>query len=130
MDRTSSPPLASTRCRSHDRRHPRDLGPAHVEVFLTHLTTDQHVSASTQHQALAAILLLLYTHVFAYTHVLALPLAQHVDFTRAKRPACRPAVLTQAEVSAFLDRVTGVPLLWPFSFTAPASVCLNAPSSA
>ncbi|WP_438044876.1 site-specific integrase [Sorangium sp. So ce128] len=39
----------------HDRRHPRDLGPAHVEAFLTHLATDQHVSASTQNQALAAI---------------------------------------------------------------------------
>ncbi|MGK3967432.1 site-specific integrase [Sorangium sp. So ce118] len=31
-----------------DRRYPRDLGPAHVEAFLTHLTTDQHVSASTR----------------------------------------------------------------------------------
>ncbi|WP_437810120.1 site-specific integrase [Sorangium sp. So ce1078] len=40
----------------HDRRHPRDLGLAHVEAFLTHLATDQHVSASTQNQALAAIL--------------------------------------------------------------------------
>ncbi|WP_437912461.1 phage integrase N-terminal SAM-like domain-containing protein [Sorangium sp. So ce302] len=104
MGRTSSPPLASTRCRSHDRRHPRDLGPAHVEAFLTHLATDQHVSASTQNQALAAIL-------FLYTHVLAPPLARHVDFTRAKRPARLPAVRTQAEVSALLDRMTGVPLL-------------------
>ncbi|CAN96276.1 pseudogene [Sorangium cellulosum So ce56] len=78
---------------------------AHVEAFLTHLATDRHVSASTQNQAVAAIR-------FLYTHVLALPRAQHVDFTRAKRPAGLPAVLTQAEASALLDRMTGVPLLW------------------
>ena len=88
----------------HGRRHPRDLGPTDVEAFLTHLATDQHVSASTQNQALAAIL-------FLYTHVLALPLAQHVDFTRAKRPERLPAVLTPTEVSALLDRMTGVPRL-------------------
>ncbi|WP_437494950.1 phage integrase N-terminal SAM-like domain-containing protein [Sorangium sp. So ce1014] len=87
---------------SHGRRHPRDLGPALAEAFLTHLATDQHVSASTQNQAPAAILVL-------YTHVLALSLAQHVDFTRAKRPARLPAVLTPTEVSALLDRMTGVP---------------------
>ncbi|MCC6552397.1 MAG: integron integrase [Polyangiaceae bacterium] len=88
----------------HGRRHPRDLGPADVEAFLTHLATERHVSASTQNQALAAIL-------FLYTHVLDLPLARHVDFTRAKRPERLPAVLTPNEVSALLDRMTGVPRL-------------------
>ncbi|WP_437554767.1 phage integrase N-terminal SAM-like domain-containing protein [Sorangium sp. So ce367] len=86
----------------HERRHPCDLDPAHVEAFLTHLVSDQPVYASTQNQALAAIL-------FLYTNVLALPLAQHDDVTRAKRPARFLAVLTPSEVRALLDRMTGVP---------------------
>ncbi|WP_437283599.1 site-specific integrase [Sorangium sp. So ce375] len=44
----------------HGRHHPRDLGPAHVEAFLTQLATDQHVSALTQNQALAAIIFTLH----------------------------------------------------------------------
>ncbi|WP_437980452.1 phage integrase N-terminal SAM-like domain-containing protein [Sorangium sp. So ce117] len=52
--------------RCDGRRRSRDLGPAHVEVFLTRLVTGQHASASTQSQAPAAI------H-FLYTHVVALP---------------------------------------------------------
>ncbi|WP_437542596.1 phage integrase N-terminal SAM-like domain-containing protein [Sorangium sp. So ce367] len=41
--------------RCDGRRRPRDLGPAHVEAFLMRLATDQHVSASTRIQALAAV---------------------------------------------------------------------------
>ena len=37
------------------RRHPREMGPGEIESFLSHLASDQHVSASTQHQALNAI---------------------------------------------------------------------------
>jgi site-specific recombinase XerD len=42
----------------HQRRHPRDLGAAEVESFLTHMAVDRRVSASTQNQALSALLFL------------------------------------------------------------------------
>ncbi|APR78831.1 Integron integrase IntIPac [Minicystis rosea] len=88
----------------HGRRHPRELGAPEVEAFLSHLANEQHVSASTQNQALAALL-------FLYTHVLVAPLAELGGFTRAKRPLRVPVVLTPLEVSALLDRMTGPPAL-------------------
>jgi hypothetical protein len=42
----------------HRRKHPREMGSAEVEAFLTHLAVDKHVSASTQNQALQALLFL------------------------------------------------------------------------
>ena len=79
-------------CVFHELRHPRELGPPEIEAFLSHLANEQHVSASTQNQALAAVL-------FLYTHVLSVPLDRLGDFTRAKRPQRVPAVLTPAEVT-------------------------------
>jgi site-specific recombinase XerD len=86
----------------HTLRHPRELGPLEIEAFLSHLANKQHVSAATQNQALAALLLL-------HVHVLSVPLARPGEFTRAKRPQRVPAVLTQTEVATVLDRRTGVP---------------------
>jgi len=80
----------------HGRRHPRELGPEAIEAFLTHLATEGHVSASTQNQALAALLVL-------YVRVLAQPTAWLSQFVRAKRPERLPATLTAAEVMAVLD---------------------------
>jgi integron integrase len=91
-------------CVFHELRHPRELGPPEIEAFLSHLANEQHVSASTQNQALAALL-------FLYVHVLSIPLARLGEFTRAKRPLRVPAVLAQTEVAAVLDRMTGVPAL-------------------
>jgi integron integrase len=88
----------------HKLRHPRELGPPEIEAFLSHLANEQHVSASTQNQALAALL-------FLYTHVLSVPVARLGDFTRAKRPHRVPAVLTPAETAAVLDEMSGVPAL-------------------
>ncbi|MHB8920659.1 MAG: integron integrase [Halothiobacillus sp.] len=85
----------------HHKKHPRELGAAEVEAFLTHLTVVGNVSASTQNQALSALL-------FLYREVLGveLPWLDHV--TRAKLPARLPVVLTRDEVRAILDRMSGV----------------------
>ena len=84
----------------HDKRHPKDMGPAEVEAFLTHLAVDGNVSASTQNQALSALL-------FLYKEVLEQDLPWLQDVVRAKRPARLPVVLTQTEVAAVLDRMQG-----------------------
>ncbi|MFT3770547.1 MAG: integron integrase [Minicystis sp.] len=84
----------------HGRRHPREMGAPEIEAFLSHLANEQHVSASTQNQALAALL-------FLYVHVLSVPMDKLGDFTRAKRPQRIPAVLTPAEVTRVLDAMSG-----------------------
>jgi site-specific recombinase XerD len=91
-------------CVFHHLRHPRELGPPEIEAFLSHLANEQHVSASTQNQALAALL-------FLYAHVLSVPLDRLGQFTRAKRPHRVPNVLTATEVAAVLDHMSGVPAL-------------------
>lgn len=84
----------------HGKRHPRDMGEPEVTAFLTHLARNRDVAASTQNQALSAIL-------FLYRNVLQAPLAWLDEFERAKRPARLPAVLSVAEVSALLARLEG-----------------------
>ena len=61
----------------HDKRHPRDLGAAEIEQFLTHLAVPGHVSASTQNQALSALL-------FLYCQVLEIEVGR-LDAVRARR---------------------------------------------
>jgi len=90
--------------RFHGLRHPAVLGESEVSAFLTHLAESGHVSASTQNQALAAIL-------FLYRRVLRTPLPWVSDVVRA-RPAVRvPVVLTRDEVRRLLDALDGVPRL-------------------
>jgi integrase len=87
--------------RHHNRRHPREMGAPEVEDFLTALAVKNQVSASTQNQALAAIL-------FLYRDVLELKLPWLQDVVRAKRPQRLPVVLTRAEVQAVLARLSGI----------------------
>ena len=82
-------------------RHPRELGPTDVTRFLSSLAIDRHVSASTQNQALSAL-------VFLYAEVLELPVGWLEALVRAKRPARVPVVLTKEEVRQVLERVPGV----------------------
>jgi len=84
----------------HNRRHPRELGPEHVEAFLSHLAVQCNVAASTQNQAKSALL-------FLYKEVLgsALPWLEKVE--SAKRPQRLPVVLTRTEVDAVLSRMHG-----------------------
>jgi integron integrase len=86
----------------HGRRYPRDLGPAEVEAFLTHLAVDGRVAASTQNQAKSALL-------FLYKEVLGLELPWLSGVQSAKRPARLPVVLSRAEVHALLGHATGTP---------------------
>lgn len=77
-------------------KHPATLGGDVVERWLSHLATDGEVSASTQRQALAAVL-------FLYRQVLGLQLPWLDNVTRAKQPQRLPCVLTQAEVQRLLQ---------------------------
>lgn len=86
----------------HGKRHPREMGGPEVGAFLTHLAVDGQVAASTQNQALAALL-------FLYREVLKFELPWLDEVTRAKRPARLPTVLTRSEVQALLIHVDGVP---------------------
>jgi integron integrase len=88
----------------HDKKHPTEMGAAEVEAFLTHLAVNRNVAASTQNQALSAIL-------FLYREVLALPLETGFQYIGAKRPKVLPVVLTKREVQAVLERVAGTPRL-------------------
>jgi integron integrase len=84
----------------HGRRHPRELGEADIRRFLSALAEERKVSASTQNQALAALL-------FLYRDVLGLPLARMEGIARARRPKRLPVVLARAEVAAVLAALTG-----------------------
>jgi len=88
----------------HGKRHPETMGEREVGAFLTHLATDAKVSASTQNQALAALL-------FLYQQVLGRQLAWLGDLVHAKRPARVPVVLTRDEARALLSRLRGAPYL-------------------
>jgi site-specific recombinase XerD len=79
----------------HHKRHPSEMREAALAAFLTALATRQKVSASTQNQALAAIL-------FLYKHVLGRPLGLVEGVVHAKRPLRVPVVLTRSETSALL----------------------------
>ena len=84
----------------HDKRHPREMGAPQVEAFLTHLTVNRDLSASTQNQALAAVL-------FLYKEVLRIELPWMDDVVRAKRGIHLPVVLSRAEVAAVFAHVHG-----------------------
>src|ERR1700691_6746366 len=80
----------------HECRHPREMGPAEVEAFLTHLAVVAKVGASTQNQALQALL-------FLYRHVLGIELPWLDNVTRASRPRRLPVVLSAEEVRSLVD---------------------------
>jgi integron integrase len=86
----------------HGKRHPVEMGAAEVEAFLSSLAVDRQVAASTQKQALAALL-------FLYREVLGVDLPWLDGVTRAKQRVHVPVVLTQAEVKRMLDWLEGTP---------------------
>jgi integron integrase len=79
----------------HGRRHPRELGAAEVESFLTHLAVERRVAASTQNQALGAIL-------FLYRHVLEADLPWLENVVRARKSQHAPVVLPRRDVQGLL----------------------------
>lgn len=84
----------------HRKQHPANLGAAEVTAFLTHLARDRSVAASTQNQALSALL-------FLYGQVLEVKLPWLDQVVRAKRPIRVPVVLTRGEVAALLGQLQG-----------------------
>jgi integron integrase len=88
----------------HGKRHPRELGPDAITQFLNDLAVRKGVAASTQNQALNAL-------VFLYRRVLDRDVPELDALVRARRPARLPVVLSQAEVRALLSRLDGVPRL-------------------
>jgi integron integrase len=91
----------------HDKRHPADMGAPEVTRFLSSLAVDGKVAASTQNQALSALL-------FLYGEVLAVDLPWMDEIVRAKRPQRLPVVLTRDEVRTVLRRLEGTPRLMAF----------------
>lgn len=88
----------------HGGAHPRDLGREPLTAFLSDLAVRGRVSASTQNQALAALL-------FLYREVLDLDFPWLDELVRAKQPQRLPAVLSREEVRAVLARMGGDPRL-------------------
>ena len=82
--------------RFHDLRHPRNLGKGEIESFLSYLAVNGKVAASTQNQALNALL-------FLYRNVLNQPLEYDLNAVRAVRPKHVPTVLTPKEVHTIIN---------------------------
>lgn len=84
----------------HNVRHPAEMAEPEINAFLTHLAVQKRVSASTQNQALCALL-------FLYRHVLGREIGELGDVIRARRPRRLPVVLTRGEVKAVLANLSG-----------------------
>ena len=84
----------------HNLRHPNEMGAVEVEAYLTHLAVEKRISASTQNQALSAIL-------FLYREVLKINLPWLEKFTPAKKSNHLPVVLTKEEVNLILAELKG-----------------------
>lgn len=85
----------------HGKRHPAEMGEAEVRAFLSHLAVECGVAASTQNQALNAI-------VFLYRHIVERPLGELAGVVRAKRPQRLPVVLSVEEIGRILRQLHGV----------------------
>ena len=92
--------------RFHGIKHPNTMGTGEVEQFLTHLAVEGNVSASTQNQALAALL-------FLYQEVLQIDIGR-LDAVRARRPKRVPLVLSNPEVMAVLGGLDDLPTSEPY----------------
>jgi integron integrase len=88
----------------HGKRHPETMAELEIGAYLSHLATHARVTASTQNQALAALL-------FLYQQVLGRELDWLGDLVHAKRPAHLPVVLTRDEARATLAGLDGAPHL-------------------
>lgn len=88
----------------HGKRHPKDMGAPEIQSFITHLATEKNVAASTQNQALSAVL-------FLYRHVLQTEIDLPSDIIRAQKSKTLPVVLTPQEARAVISKMSGVPQL-------------------
>jgi hypothetical protein len=108
----------------HRKRHPSDMGASEIAAFLIWPATDRRVSASTQNQALSAVL-------FLYRDVLHLEIGPIENVPRARMPVRVPVVLSHAEVARTMKHLDGVAwIIVARSCTALACGCRNAWSCA
>ena len=84
----------------HDVRHPVEMGEEEINRFLTHLAVKENVSASTQNQALSALL-------FLYRYVIGRKVGDLGEVVRARKPVRLPVVMTRNEVNGVLANLTG-----------------------
>ncbi len=88
----------------HHKRHPKDMAETEIRAFITHLTAERKVAASTSNQALSAIL-------FLYRIVLQKEITLPPDLSNAARPKRLPTVLTHLEAIKIISHMRGVPSL-------------------
>jgi integron integrase len=88
----------------HNKRHPKEMGVPEIQAYITYLATERNVAASTQNQALSAIL-------FLYRYVLLQKIEFPTDLIRAKKPDRLPAVLSKDEALAVIQKMNGTPKL-------------------
>ena len=84
----------------HNKRHPKEMGEKEINVFLTHLAVNKKVAASTQNQALCAI-------IFLYKHVLKIDIGDLGEMVWAKKPKNLPVLFTVEEADAVLKKLSG-----------------------
>jgi integron integrase len=84
----------------HKVRHPAEMAEPEINAFLTHLAVKEKVSASTQNQALSALL-------FLYRHVIGREVGNLGEVIRARKPTRLPVVMTREEVKSVLANLTG-----------------------
>ena len=85
----------------HNKRHPKEMGEKEINEFLTHLAVKEKVSASTQNQALCAI-------IFLYKQVLKIDIGELGNVIWAKKPDRVPVVYTRREAKDVLNQLTGM----------------------
>jgi integron integrase len=85
----------------HQKRHPKDMGAEEVQAYITFLATQRNVAASTQNQALSAL-------VFLYKYVLAQEIIFPSNILRPGRPERLPTVLSHEEAMSVISRMTGI----------------------
>ena len=84
----------------HNKRHPKEMAEEEISAFLSYLASEKKVAASTQNQALNAI-------VFLYKQVLKIDLGEFGPIERAKRPEKLPTVLSKGEIQRLLSKING-----------------------
>ena len=82
----------------HNVRHPAEMAESEINAFLTHLAVEKHVSASTQNQALSALL-------FLYRYLIGREVGELGNVIRARKPKRLPVVMTRKEVKAVLSQL-------------------------
>lgn len=86
------------------QKHPAQMGKDEIEAFLSYLATGLNVSASTQRQALNAL-------IFLYRHVLDIEISEQIEPIKARRHSKPPVVMTKNEIRTILQNISGTHLL-------------------